>query len=111
MEEAHILKVVGSNPGAVYWMDIKLFHIVCCKNCNDVCLKRPKITEKDDWDWPIFKNQSIFELLDCVIFKCSSVLLTQGKNKFPPCLINSSLTLPSQRKKVFRTNSHSPSAR
>ena len=39
---AHVLKVMGLNPGAVYWMDM-----ICCKNCNDVCLKRPKIKEKE----------------------------------------------------------------
>ena len=32
-------KVMGSNPGAVYWMVITFF--TCCKNCN-VCLKRRK---------------------------------------------------------------------
>ena len=37
-------KVVVSNPCTVYWMDI--FTYICCKNCNDVCLKRPKIKEK-----------------------------------------------------------------
>ena len=23
------------------------FTLICCKNCNDVCLKRPKINEKE----------------------------------------------------------------
>ena len=26
-EETHILKVLGSNPGTKYWMDMTLFHI------------------------------------------------------------------------------------
>ena len=39
----HVCKVVGSNPGAVYWMDI--FTLICCHNCN-VCLERPKINKK-----------------------------------------------------------------
>ena len=39
-------KVVGSNPGNVYWMDI-FSHIFFYKNCNDVCLERPKINEKE----------------------------------------------------------------
>ena len=26
-EETHILKVVGLNPGAIYWMDMTFFHI------------------------------------------------------------------------------------
>ena len=37
-------KVVGSNPGTVYWMDI-FSHIFVVKICN-VCLKRPKINKK-----------------------------------------------------------------
>ena len=32
--------VVGSNPSTIYWMDI--LTIICCKICNDVCLKRRK---------------------------------------------------------------------
>ena len=46
-------KVVGSNPGTVYWMDI------CCKNCNDVFLKRPKINDKRGRGWPILKIKTI----------------------------------------------------
>ena len=33
MEEAHVPKVVSSNPGTEYWMDIFNIHI-CCKICN-----------------------------------------------------------------------------
>jgi len=49
----------GSNPGTVYWMDI--FTFICCKNCNDVCLKRPKINEKEAGVGPFFfkKNKDI----------------------------------------------------
>ena len=39
-EETHVPKVIGSNPSTLY------FHYICCKNCNDVCLKRPKINDK-----------------------------------------------------------------
>ena len=40
MERDSFPKVVSSNPGTVYWMDI--FHIrICCKKCN-VCLNRQK---------------------------------------------------------------------
>ena len=52
-EEAHVLKVVGSNPSTLYWMDI--FSLICCKNCIQVCLKRPTINEKEAGDGP-FKN-------------------------------------------------------
>ena len=41
------MKVVGSNLGAAYWMDMTFFTLIFCKNCNDVCLKRPKISEKE----------------------------------------------------------------
>ena len=40
-EETHVPKVQGLNAGAVYWMDIKFFTFICCKNCN-VCLKKTK---------------------------------------------------------------------
>ena len=29
------------------------FTYICCKNCNDVCLKRPKIDDKRGRGWPI----------------------------------------------------------
>ena len=49
-------EVVGSNPSIGYW--IKNFpHINCCKNCN-VCLKRPKINEKEAGVGPFFKKYS-----------------------------------------------------
>ena len=50
-------KVVGSNPGTIYWMDI--FHIFCFKICYDVCLKRPKINDKRGRGWPILLKKSI----------------------------------------------------
>ena len=37
---------MSSNLGAVYWMDMTFFTLICCKNCI-VCLKRPKINEKE----------------------------------------------------------------
>ena len=39
-------EVVGSNPGTVYWMIMTFFALICCKN-GIVCLKRPKINEKE----------------------------------------------------------------
>ena len=32
---------------------------ICCKNCNDVCLKRPKINEKEAGVGPFFKKNDI----------------------------------------------------
>ena len=40
-------RIVGLNPGTVYWMDMTFFTLICCKNCNNVCLKIPKINEKE----------------------------------------------------------------
>ena len=51
--ETHVPKVVGLIPGTVYWIDI--FTYICCKNCDDVCLKRPKINDKRGRGWQIFK--------------------------------------------------------
>ena len=31
---------------------------ICCKNCNDVFLKRPKINDKRGRGWPIFLKRS-----------------------------------------------------
>ena len=46
--------VVGSNPSTVYWMDIfsRIFVVKICK----VCLKRPKINEKEAENGPFFNN-------------------------------------------------------
>ena len=49
----HDLKVVGSNPGIIHWMML-FFTYICCKNCNDVCLKRLKINDKKGRGWPVF---------------------------------------------------------
>jgi len=42
----HFQEVVGLNPGAIYWMDMTFCTLIYCKNCF-VCLKRPKINEKE----------------------------------------------------------------
>ena len=52
-EEAHVLKALGSNPSAVYWMDI--FHINLLQNCIDVCLKKTENKRKRGRGWPIKK--------------------------------------------------------
>ena len=41
----HVQEVMCSNPGAIYWMDMPFFTLICCKNCI-VCLKRPKLNQK-----------------------------------------------------------------
>ena len=35
-------------------LDGHFYTYICCKNCNDVFLKRPKINNKRGWGWPIF---------------------------------------------------------
>ena len=37
----------GSNPGAVYWIELTFFTLICSKNCINVCFKRPKINKKE----------------------------------------------------------------
>ena len=53
-EETHVPKVVGSNPSQHRILDGRFFTLICCKICNDVCLKRPKINDKRGRGWPIF---------------------------------------------------------
>ena len=36
-------------------LDGHFFTLICCKNCNDVCLKRPKINEKGAGVGPFLK--------------------------------------------------------
>ena len=52
-----LMKVVGSNTGAIYWMDMIFFTLICCKNCI-VCLKRPKISKKEAEVGPVFLKNS-----------------------------------------------------
>ena len=53
-------KVVGSNPGTVDWMDI-FSHTFVKKNCN-VCLKRPKINEKEAGVGPFLLRLYVIDL-------------------------------------------------
>ena len=45
--ETHVLKIVGSNPSTIYWMDI--FHIILLKKL--LCLReKMKTNEKETGD-------------------------------------------------------------
>ena len=55
----HVPEVVSSNPGAVYWMDMTFFTLICCKNSNCACLKRLKINEKEAGVGPFLKTSKI----------------------------------------------------
>ena len=74
---ANISNVLGGSPGLVvmgrdshtegrgfesrhHILDGHFFTYFCCKNCNDVCLKRPKINEKEAGVGPFFKNAKVF---------------------------------------------------
>ena len=35
-------------------LDGHLFTLICCKICNDICLRRSKINDKRGQGWPIF---------------------------------------------------------
>ena len=39
-------------------LDGHFFTYICCKNCNDVCLKRPKINEREAGVGPFFKKKT-----------------------------------------------------
>ena len=47
-------------------LDRHFLSYICCKNCNDVCLKRPKINNKRGRGWPIFFKKAgfIFNMFD-----------------------------------------------
>ena len=50
---------VGSNPNTGYWMDIFNIHLLYKLYCLFVCLKRPKINEKEAGRGP-FKKKKCF---------------------------------------------------
>ena len=43
-------------------MEMSFFTLIWCKNCNDVCLKRPKINEKEARVGPFFFKKKLFVL-------------------------------------------------
>ena len=43
-------------------LDGHFFTYICCKNCNDVGLKRPKINWKEAGVGPFFKKNTDYEL-------------------------------------------------
>ena len=40
--------------------------MICCKNCNDVCLKRPKINQKEGGFGPFFLKKTRQRCLSCL---------------------------------------------
>ena len=47
------------------------FTYICCKNCNDVCLKRPKINEKEARVGPFKKIYILALLLLYLLLTCT----------------------------------------
>ena len=56
------------------------FTYIFCKNCNDVCLKRPKYTKKGR-GWPIFFKKSITIQLVSSLIDLDSIALLCTNNK------------------------------
>ena len=57
------LKGHGFESSTLYWTELTFLTLICCKNCIDVCLKRPKINEKDSGIGPFFKKNWIVRIL------------------------------------------------
>ena len=57
------------------------FTYIGCKNCNDVCLKRPKINDKRGLGWPIFLKWP-FNVKNCIVLLkfCSTVIRLSSDN-------------------------------
>ena len=58
MGEDYVPMVMVLNPGAIYWMDMTFFTLICCKKCI-VCLKRLKINKKEAGIGPFFKKRTL----------------------------------------------------
>ena len=70
-------KVVGWNPGTVYWLDIEFFTLICCRNCI-LCLKRPKINKKEPGVGPL-KDHLGLRILDVICLPKTGLF---NKNSF-----------------------------
>ena len=55
---------MGLNPNTEYWMELTFFTLICCKNCIDVCLKRPKINQKEAEVGPFKKDYNAAEVVN-----------------------------------------------
>ena len=53
---------------------LTFFAYICCKNCNDVCLKWPKINNKRDRGLPTFFKKKFLETKNGVICSVTTVL-------------------------------------
>ena len=50
---------------------------ICCKNCNDVCLKRPKINEKEAGVGPFFLKKEMI-----VVNACAAIMTQPFSHHF-----------------------------
>ena len=58
-------------------LDGHFFTYICCKNCNDVCLKRTKINEKEAGVGPFFLKKQLR------IYTSETKLVLRATTKFP----------------------------
>ena len=52
-------------------LDGHFFTFICCKKCNDACLKRPKINDKRGRGWPIFILKLVVGPISISLSHCS----------------------------------------
>ena len=63
-------------------LDGHFFTYICCKNCNDVCLKRPKINKKEAGVGPFFLKHLSYFLKGLLLLQVSfSLFLLLYKTK------------------------------
>ena len=72
-EETHNQKVMSSNPGVGYWMDI--FHIILLKNMYCL-LEKTKSKRKRGRGWPIFINYNDRFILTVKCVKSIKVIVS-----------------------------------
>ena len=81
-EMTHVREVRISNPGTIYMRDMTFFTLFCCEKCI-VCLKRPKITDKEAVVCPFFIIMSYFVRMYLMYFLMYAVCeLNNSVNMF-----------------------------
>ena len=79
-EETHVLKAVGLNPGAVYWMDMTFFHIDLLQKLYCVFEKTENKTKKRPGLPHFFKKRFVTKT-----FQKQPNLITLKYNSPNPC--------------------------
>ena len=71
---------------------------ICCKNCNNVCLKRPKINDKRGRSWPILKKLTQLDTRTISHLRSMSVLFVS-----PLCTLILGIILPFLSSSIYST--------